>query len=103
MPVPRTKELSIAQNQTPLVVDLEVDFHNEDATDYIWQWLSEARDPSVVVPGAIVVVGDDDARAMARVSDQVSTDAGDYVHLEVLPGLVEDYQQAVRRASTLVA
>ncbi len=90
------------QNQTPLVVDFEVDFHDEDATGYIWQWLSEARDPSVVVPGAIVV-GDHDARAMARVSDQVSPDAGDYVHLEVLPGLVEDYQQAVRRASTLVA
>lgn len=103
MPVARAEEVRRVQNQQPLAVDLEVDFHNEDATGYIWQWLSEARDPSVVVPEAIIVVGDDDARAMARVVDHVSTDAGDFVHLQVLPGLVEDYQQAVQRASTLVA
>jgi hypothetical protein len=97
------EEVSTMENQNPLGVDLEVDFHNEDATGFIWQWLSEARDPSVVVPEAIIVVGDDDARAMARVVDQVSSEEGDYVHLQVLPGLVEDYQQAVHRASMLVA
>lgn len=90
------------ENQNRLAVDLEVDFHNEDATSFIWQWLSEARDLSVVVPNAIVVVGDGDVRAMARVIDQVSTDTGDYVHLQVLPGSFEDYQQAVQRGSTLV-
>jgi hypothetical protein len=73
-------------------VDLEVDFHNEDATGFIWQWLSEARDPSVVVPNAIIVVGDDDARATARVVDQASTDTGDYVHLQLLPRPSEDYR-----------
>ena len=102
MPFTSGEEVSTVENQTPLEVDLEVDFHNEDATGLIWQWLSEARDPSVVVPNAIIVVGDD-ARAMARMVDQVSTEEGDYVHLQVLPGLVEDYQQAVQRASALVA
>ena len=24
-----------------VVVDLEVDFHNEDETGYVWTWLSE--------------------------------------------------------------
>lgn len=103
MPVPRAEEVSTVENQTLLGVDLEVDSHNEDATGYIWQWLTEARDPSVVVPNAIVVVGDDDARAMARVVDQVSTEEGDFAHLQVLPGPVADYQQAVQRAATLVA
>ena len=48
-----------------VAVDLEVDFHNEDETGYVWTWLSEARDPSVIAPERIVVVGDDDAIAMA--------------------------------------
>ena len=34
-------------------------------------WLSEARDPSMIGPGRILVVGDDDAIAMARVVDLV--------------------------------
>jgi len=93
--------VSTAEDETQLTVDLEVDFHNEDATGFVWQWLREARDPSVVVPNAIVIIGDNDARAMARVVDHVSTDTGVYVHLQVLPGLVEDYQQAIQRASTL--
>jgi hypothetical protein len=54
-----------------VVVDLEVDFHNEDETGYVWTWLSEARDPSMIAPGRILVVGDDDAIAMARVVDLV--------------------------------
>jgi hypothetical protein len=33
-----------------VVVDLEVDFHNEDETGHIWTWLSEARDPSMIAP-----------------------------------------------------
>lgn len=85
MPVPRAKEVSTVQDQPTLGAGLEVDFHNEDATGYIWQWLSEARDPSVVVPNALIVVADDDdASAMARVVDHVSTHARDYVHLQVL-------------------
>ncbi len=45
-----------------------MDFHNEDETGYVWTWLSEARDPSVIAADRIVVVGDDDAIAMAPLS-----------------------------------
>ncbi len=51
-----------------LVERVDVDFHNEDETGYVWTWLSEARDPSVIAADRIVVVGDDDAIAMARLS-----------------------------------
>ena len=48
-----------------VVVDLEADFHNENETGYLWTWLSEARDPSIITPDRIVVVGDDHALATA--------------------------------------
>jgi hypothetical protein len=46
-----------------VVVDLEVDFHNEDETGYVWTWLSEARAPAMIGPERIVVVRDDHAIA----------------------------------------
>ena len=69
-------------SSSAVVVDLEVDFHNEDETGYVWTWLSEARDPSMIAPERIVVVGDDDAIAMARVVDLVEHENGTIVHVE---------------------
>jgi glycerol-3-phosphate responsive antiterminator len=86
-----------------VVVDLEVDFHNEDETGYIWTWLAEARDPSMIAPERIVVVGDDDAIAMARVVDLIASENGTIVHVEVLPGSVAEYFEAVARASVISA
>jgi glycerol-3-phosphate responsive antiterminator len=86
-----------------VVVDLEVDFHNEDETGYIWTWLSEARDPSMIAPERIVVVGDDDAIAMARVVDLVEHENGTIVHVEILPGTVAEYFEAVARAAVIPA
>lgn len=82
-----------------VVVDLEVDFHNEDETGYVWTWLSEARDPSLITPDRIVVVGDDDALAMARIVDLVAHENGTIVHIDVLPGTVDGYLDAVARAT----
>ena len=86
-----------------VVVDLEVDFHNEDETGYVWTWLSEARDPSTIAPGPILVVGHDDAIAMARVVDLVEHENGTIVHLEILPGTVAEYFEAVARAAVIPA
>lgn len=86
-------------NTDTVVVDLEVDFHNEDETGYVWTWLSEARDPSLITPDRIVVVGDDDALAMARVVDLVEHENGTIVHIDVLPGTVDGYLDAVARAT----
>ena len=86
-----------------VVVDLEVDFHNEDETGYIWTWLSEARAPSIIAPERIVVVGDDDAVAMARVVDLIARENGTIVHLEILPGTVAEYFEAVARTAVIPA
>lgn len=80
-----------------VVVDLDVDFHNEDGTGYIWEWLSEARDPSVVVPGAVIVVADGDALAMARVIDLSSHENGTIVHVDLLPVTVDAYLDSAAR------
>lgn len=82
-----------------VAVDLEVDFHNEDETGYVWTWLSESRDPSVIVADQIVIVGDHDAIAMARIVDLVEHENGTLVHVDVLPGTVDAYLSAVARAT----
>ena len=84
-----------------VVVDLEVDFHNEDATGFVWQWRDAARDPAVVVPDAIVVVGDEDVYAMAQVVDLAELENGTIAHLRILPGSIPDYRRAVERAAAL--
>ncbi len=72
---------------------------DEDETGYVWTFLREARDPTLIEPGAIVVAGDSDAPAMAEVIDIVDKPFGRIVHLRILPGAVEDYA-VVQRAVT---
>lgn len=81
-------------------VDISCDLMDEDETGYVWTFLDEARDPSVIEPGAIVVAGDADAPAVAEVVDIVEKAAGKVVHLRVLPGAIEDYEALARRAIT---
>lgn len=81
-----------------IVLDITADLNDEDETGLVWTFLDEARDPALVVPGAIVVAGDSDAPAVAEVVDLVDKPAGRIVHLRVLPGQVEDYAALVRRA-----
>lgn len=81
-------------------VDIACDLMDEDETGYVWTFLREARDPSLVEPGAIVVAGDAEAPAVAEVIDIVDKPAGKVVHLRVLPGAVEDYEALIRRAIT---
>ncbi len=78
-------------------VDITCDLMDEDESGYVWTFLREARDPSLIEPGAIVIAGDRDASAVAEIVDIVDKPAGRVVHLRVLPGAIEDYQ-AVRRA-----
>lgn len=79
-------------------VDITADLNDEDETGFIWTFLDEARDPSLIVPGAIVVAGDADAPAITEVVDIVDKPAGKIVHLRLLPGVIEDYEALVRRA-----
>ena len=83
--------------------DLEYDFGNEDQTGYTWTWLDRARDPSKIVPGAVVTLRDGEDTAMGLVIDLVPAVNGTIVHVELLPGAVEDYQAAIERARPLHA
>lgn len=78
-------------------VDINCDLMDEDETGFIWTLLGDARDPSIIEPGAIVVAGDDDAPAVTEVVDIVEKPAGTIVHLRLLPGAIEDYAALVQR------
>lgn len=83
-----------------VTVDITCDLMDEDESGYVWTFLREARDPTLIEPGAIVVAGDEDSPAVAEVVEIVEKPAGQVVHLRVLPGVIEDYQALVRRAIT---
>ena len=65
-------------------VDITCDLMDEDETGHVWAFLHDARDPAPHEPGAIVVVGDADAPAVAEVVDIVDKSADRVVHLHIL-------------------
>jgi hypothetical protein len=83
-----------------VTVDITCDLMGEDETGCVWAFLREARDPSLIEPGAIVLAGDPDAPAVAEVVDIAEKPADPIVHLRVLPGAIEDHEALVRRAIT---
>ena len=78
-------------------VDISADLNTEDDTGHVWTFLDEARDPARMVPGALVVAGDDDTAAVCQVLDLSAAGDGTLVHLRLLPGLVEDYLALAHR------
>jgi hypothetical protein len=89
------------RKHTMVTVDITADLHDEDETGYVWTFLDEARQPSLIRPGTIVLAGDDDAPAVAEVVDLVPKEAGTIVHLRILPGLFDDYEVLVQRVRRL--
>jgi len=73
---------------------------DEDEAGYVWTFLRDVRDPSLLEAGAIALAGDPDAPAVAEVVDMDAKPAGGIVHLRLLPGAVEDYEGLVARAIT---
>jgi hypothetical protein len=65
-----------------ITVDITADLNMVDETGYVWTPLDEARDPSVIFPGAIVSTGDADQPAVSEVIDVVDAPAGKIVHLD---------------------
>jgi hypothetical protein len=78
-------------------IDLFVDLNTEDETGLPWTYLDQAVDPSVVVPGRLILVGAGSAVAIAEVID-VAPDG--LVHVRPLPGPVSDRRlaEATQRA-----
>ena len=79
-------------------IDIAADLNALDDTGFVWTFLDEARDPSMIAPGALVLAGDVDAPAVAVVIDLVDHPNGTIVHLDVLPGTVDDYVALARRS-----
>lgn len=82
-----------------IAVDIRADLNAEDQTGYVWAFLDEARDPSLITPGALVVAGDEDAPAVAVVMDLVNHPNGIIVHLDLLPGTIDSYLALARRVT----
>jgi hypothetical protein len=98
-PIPGTVVLPAGGRRVDMYrVDVEADLNEEDNSGYIWTFLDEAREPSRIIPGALVVAGDEDAAAVCQVVDLVAAGDGTIVHLRLLPGLVDDYRALVDRA-----
>ncbi|MBC8090622.1 MAG: hypothetical protein H7Y15_01495 [Pseudonocardia sp.] len=83
-----------------ITVDITADLNSEDATGYVWSFLDEAHDQSIITPGALVIAGDDDAPAVAVVIDLTPHPRGTIVHLDVLPGAIDGYLALARRVAT---
>jgi hypothetical protein len=66
-----------------LEIDLAADLNAEDDDGLGWTVLSDARDPSRVRPGAMLVAGNGQCKAVVLV---VSVDDDGQVHFTVLPG-----------------
>ncbi len=79
-------------------VEIACDVQQVDETGYVWTFLDEAADPARIVPGEIVVAGDEDGPVFARVIDVVGEPPDRRVHLDILPGDPGRYLQAAARA-----
>ena len=66
-------------------IDLFVDLNTEDETGLPWTYLDQALDPSIVLPGRLLIVG---AGAAVAVAEVVDVGADGVVHVRPLPGPV---------------
>jgi hypothetical protein len=78
-----------------LQIDLAADLNAEDDDGLGWSTLSDARDPSLVRPGTMLVAGNRHAQAVVRV---VAVDDDGQVHFTILPGSLEKNRHLIGRA-----
>jgi hypothetical protein len=78
-----------------LEIDLPADLNAEDDEGLGWSVLSGARDPSRIRPGAMLVAGNCQGKAVVRV---VSVDEDGQVHFTVLPGSIDKNRHLIGRA-----
>lgn len=70
-------------------------------TGYTWSLLDDAPDPSIIVPGALILAGDegdpDEPVAGCRVVELEEINGQMVVRFEILPGDIENYAMLVKR------
>lgn len=70
-----------------MTVDIPCDLQGPDPDGRLWAFLDEAADPSVVVEGALVITGDEEALVTARVLRLEARPGGTMVVMELVdPG-----------------
>lgn len=67
-------------------IDIPCDVQQVDETGLMWTFLDEARHPSVITEGAIVVSSDNLDPVLAQVVKLTPRGARTLVHLQILPG-----------------
>jgi len=78
-------------------IDIPADLNSEDETGFVWTFLDEANDPSIIKAGEVVVAGSPLTPAVCEVVDLVEKPAGTIVHLRVLPGTIDQYRRLLSR------
>jgi len=82
-------------------IDLRADLMSQDHTGYTWSLLEDAPDPGIIVPGALILAGEegdpDDPVAVCRVVELEEINDHMVVRFEILPGNIEDYAVLVKR------
>ena len=73
-------------------LDLVVDLNTMDDSGLPWAFLADAPHPSVIVPGANIVVGSGTVRAVATVVDVTDGIA----HVRPLKGPVDEHAHLLR-------
>ena len=79
-------------------IDIRCDVQQIDDTGFVWTFLDEAREPSLVRVGAILIAADEVDPVVARVVDLIPSGDRTIVDLEVLPGDPLEYAEALSRA-----
>jgi len=79
-------------------LDLELDLNSMDGTGLPWAFTEDARDPSLLVEGNWIVVGEGTVRAVAQVVDC----DGRVVHVRPLRGSVERHRDLLAGRPRLV-
>ena len=77
-------------------LDLVADLNAQDDDGLGWSTLTDAVSPDRVRPGAMLLAGNDQARAVVRV---VAVDDDGQIHFMILPGSVAKNRHLLDRAS----
>ncbi len=77
-------------------LDVIADLNAEDDDGLGWSTLSDARDTGLVRPGAMLLAGNESARAVVRV---VAVDDDGQIHFAILPGSVAKNRHLLDRTT----
>lgn len=79
-----------------LALDITADLNAQDDDGLGWSTLADASDPSRVIPGALLLAGNEAATAVVRIA---AVDEDGQIHFSVLPGSVEKNRHLLGPAS----